>query len=145
MYSSRPGPVIRLGPRSVDVSDLTAVREIHRVRDPFLKSAFYGPGGRVQSMFSTRDVEFHAQRRRLLGPYFTEASLASFEPTATKLIQTTVAGIIRESKTSGCADILKWWTLMAMDVIAELTFGESFDMVSKGEVRIPVLPLLPSI
>ena len=85
-------------------------------------------------MFSTRDPEFHSQRRRLLGPYFTDASLATFEPIVTNLTRNTIRGIIEESKRAGCADILKWWTLMAMDVIAELSFGESFDMVKSGKV-----------
>ena len=28
------------------------------------------------------------------------------------------------------ADILKWWTLMATDVITQLSFGESFEMLA---------------
>lgn len=33
------------------------------------------------------------------------------------------------------ADILKWWTLMATDVITQLSFGESFEMLEQGKVR----------
>ncbi|KAK4502068.1 hypothetical protein PRZ48_007879 [Zasmidium cellare] len=127
------GPVVRLGPNDVDISDVDAAREIHRVRDPFLTSEFYGVGLRVTSLFSTRDPHFHAQRRRLIGPYFTEASLTAFEDKVSGLVQATVDGIVKEARKTGCADILKWWTLMAMDVIADLTFGESFGMVEKGE------------
>ncbi|KAL9629787.1 MAG: hypothetical protein Q9204_005077 [Flavoplaca sp. TL-2023a] len=129
----RIGPVVRLGPKDVDVSHCDVVREIHRVRNPFIKSSFYATGGRFQSIFSTRDPDFHSKRRRLFGPYFTENSLSSFEPIAANLIRLTVRGMIEESKRSGCVDILKWWTLMAMDVIAELSFGESLDMVRSGE------------
>ncbi|KAL8993292.1 MAG: hypothetical protein Q9169_006453 [Polycauliona sp. 2 TL-2023] len=117
----------------VDVSECDAVREIHRVRVPFTKSSFYATGGRFQSIFSTRDPGFHSKRRRLFGPYFTEISLSSFEPIMTNLVRLAVDGIVQESKESGCVDILKWWTLMAMDVIAELSFGESFDMVRSGK------------
>lgn len=134
LLTPSPGPVVRLGPNDVDVSDVDAAREIHRVRDPFVKSEFYGPGGRIQSMFSTRDPQFHSQRRRLLGPYFSEASLNTFEDKVSGLVQAAVDGIVEESRQTGCADILKWWTLMAMDVIADLTFGESFGMVKSGEV-----------
>lgn len=130
------GPVVRIGPTTADVSDPDAVREIHRVRAPFCKSEFYGPGGRGQSMFSTRDPDFHTKRRRLLGPHFTEASLGSFESIPKDLIKATVKGIVDESERTGSVDILKWWTLMAMDVIAELTFGESFGMVRDGVVCI---------
>jgi hypothetical protein len=68
--------------------------------------------------------------------YFSEASLGNFEEKVTQLVGATVQGIIDESKRNGSADILKWWTLMAMDVIADLTFGESFGMVRSGEVCI---------
>ena len=87
-------------------------------------------------MFSTRDPDFHSQRRRLLGPYFTDVSLGTFEPVVTNLVRLAVHGIKEESNRSGCTDILKWWTLMAMDVIAELSFGESFEMVQSGKVSI---------
>jgi cytochrome P450 len=109
---------------------------VHRVRAPFTKSSFYAVPARFQSMFSTRDPEFHSQRRRLLGPYFTEVSLSTFEPVVTDLVRLAVRGVVEESNRSGYADILKWWTLMAMDVVAELSFGESFDMVRSGKVSV---------
>jgi hypothetical protein len=33
------------------------------------------------------------------------------------------------------ANVLKWWTLMATDVITQLSFGESFEMLEQGKVR----------
>lgn len=87
-------------------------------------------------MFSTRDPDFHSQRRRLLGPYFTDVSLGAFEAAVTNLVRLAVRGVVEESNRSGYADIFKWWTLMAMDVIAELSFGESFDMIRSGKVGI---------
>lgn len=41
---------------------------------------------------------------------------------------------IREDAQAGSADILKWWTLMATDVVAHLSFGESFRMQELGKV-----------
>lgn len=32
------------------------------------------------------------------------------------------------------ADVLKWWTLLATDVITHLSFGESFGMLEQGKV-----------
>ncbi|CAI6014052.1 unnamed protein product [Clonostachys chloroleuca] len=40
---------------------------------------------------------------------------------------------IREDAQAGSADILKWWTLMATDVVAHLSFGESFRMQELGK------------
>ncbi|KAK3324862.1 cytochrome P450 [Apodospora peruviana] len=128
------GPVVRVGPNDVDVSDHAAAREIHRAKGGFLKSSFYATGGRIQSMFSTRDRGFHSSRRRLLGPCFTETSLENLQPVVVELTRTAMRKMRDEAKAgNGTVDLLKWWTLLAMDVIGQLSFGESFGMVESGK------------
>jgi len=39
-------------------------------------------------------------------------------------------------RTQNGADVLKWWTFMATDVIAHVSFGESFHMIETGKVSI---------
>lgn len=46
----------------------------------------------------------------------------------------TIARIEEEIEKTGAADIFKWWTFMATDVIGELSFGESFRMLELGKV-----------
>lgn len=46
----------------------------------------------------------------------------------------TIARIEEEIEKTGTADIFKWWTFMATDVIGELSFGESFRMLELGKV-----------
>ncbi|KEY70381.1 hypothetical protein S7711_09355 [Stachybotrys chartarum IBT 7711] len=128
------GRVVRTGPHEVDISDVSAAREIHRSSATFTKTSFYHSKGAPQSMFSTRDPQFHTARRRLLGPCFAESSLAMLEPNVLELVRRAVEGIGREAKITGSADVLKWWTLMAMDVIGDLSFGESFGMVERGQI-----------
>lgn len=43
-------------------------------------------------------------------------------------------GMINEGERQDSADILKWWTLMAMGILGELSLGNSFDMVRIGNV-----------
>jgi cytochrome P450 len=80
-------------------------------------------------------MTFHAHRRRLLGPCFAEASLNSLEPAVFERAKLAIDKIGHDLETTGKADILKWWTLFAMDVISELCFGESFRMLDQGKVR----------
>ncbi|KAK0713557.1 cytochrome P450 [Lasiosphaeria miniovina] len=129
----RYGPVVRLGPREVDVSDVGAVREVHKARSGFLKDPGYYVGGGVRSVFSALDPVFHAQRRRALGPCFAEAQLETLEPTIVERARLTIAKLGDEMATTGCTDILHWWTLFAMDVISEMCFGESFHMLEVGK------------
>ncbi|KAK9799880.1 putative Cytochrome P450 [Seiridium cardinale] len=127
------GPVVRVGPDTVDVSDGEAALSIHRAKGGFAKSSFYDTGGRVQSMFSTRDRKFHANRRRLLGPCFTEASLNTMQPIIDDLARLAIENMRQEAGSSaGSVDVLKWWTLFAMDTIGQLSIGESFGMVESG-------------
>ncbi|KAH8773763.1 cytochrome P450 [Diaporthe sp. PMI_573] len=126
------GPVVRVGPKEVDISDYKEVKKIHRHNSGFTKSSFYDVGKAPQSLFTARDVGFHTQRRRLLGPSFNAGALATREQVIRGHVKGAVDGIGDESKKNGQVDILKWWTLMAMDVIGEVSFGDSFGMVERG-------------
>lgn len=53
------GPVVRVGPDEVDVTDLSSIKAIHTVKATYIKSprfyrALSAPG--VESVFSTTDV-----------------------------------------------------------------------------------------
>lgn len=44
-----------------------------------------------------------------------------------------VANIKREVSLGDC-DVMKWWTLMATDVVAQVAFGEESYLLEIGEV-----------
>ncbi|KAJ4188492.1 hypothetical protein NW755_006654 [Fusarium falciforme] len=80
-----------------------------------------------------RDPHQHAARRRLFARAFSNNSLLThWEPEIRQKTQLAVAKIKNDAQ-NGSADILKWWTLMATDVIAHLSFGESFRMLELGK------------
>lgn len=137
-----PGPVVRVTPDEVDISDVTAAREIHRVGTRFYKSGFYRKLGPNENLFTTIDPKFHAHRRRLLSPFFAESSIAKLEPVVVGRIRLAVEQIKEEIKSHGAADVLKWWTLMALDTIGELSFGESFGLLEAGQVSVFSLSLI---
>jgi hypothetical protein len=81
-----------------------------------------------------RDPHQHAARRRLFARAFSVSSLlANWEPVIRGKTELVVRKIKEDAKGTG-ADVFKWWTLMATDVIAELSFGESFRMLELGKV-----------
>lgn len=128
------GPVVRVGPKAAYVSDVPTVRAIYGARSGFLKDPSFYVGGSVRSVFSALDPSFHAQRRRVLGPCFAESSLEELQPTVFDRARLCISKMDEEIKKNGCTDILHWWTLFAMDVISELSFGESFHMLEDGKV-----------
>jgi hypothetical protein len=36
--------------------------------------------------------------------------------------------------TNGVVDVYKWWVFMSTDIIGELSFGESFELLENGKV-----------
>jgi cytochrome P450 len=135
----RYGGVVRIAPNEVAVADMAGVSQIHKIGSGFLKSAFYAnlTPTREPGIFAMRDPHAHAARRKLFARAFSNSSLrANWEVEVRKKAEAAVQRIKQDA--SGAqqgADILKWWTLLATDVIAHLSFGESFNMLELGQVR----------
>ncbi|KAI4866801.1 cytochrome P450 [Hypoxylon rubiginosum] len=127
------GPIVRLGPNDVDISDVNGAREIHKVRSKYLKDPGFYVGGNVRSLFSALDPAFHAQRKRTIDRCFAEASMVDFEPAVVEKAHLAISQMQQDMDSKGCTDILLWWTLFAMDVIGDLCFGESFHMLEVGK------------
>jgi hypothetical protein len=58
------------------------------------------------------------------------------EPTVSARIQLAIQKIQHEMDTRGAADVFKWWSFTATDIIGELAFGDSFRLLEKGQVCI---------
>ncbi|KAE8349885.1 cytochrome P450 [Aspergillus coremiiformis] len=129
------GPVVRIGPDEVDVSDISGAREVHRIGSGFLKSPWYSLLNRkdTQSIFTTTDPKFHNAHRRLLSSPMSESSLKSMEPLIDSRVRLAIQKMQDEMNTRGVADVYKWWFFMATDIIGELTFGDSFRMLEQGK------------
>ncbi|KAF9773343.1 hypothetical protein IL306_008876 [Fusarium sp. DS 682] len=131
----RYGPVVRVTPEEVAISDLEAFSKIHKIGSGFIKSAWYDgiTPNREPGIFVIRDPHQHAARRKLFARAFSVSSLVTnWEPEIRQKAELAVRKIRDDAKATG-ADVFKWWTLMATDVIAHLSFGESFRMLELGQ------------
>ncbi|KHN99497.1 Cytochrome P450 [Metarhizium album ARSEF 1941] len=63
----------------------------------------------------------------------SESSLKLHLPTVMSRVELAIQRMKEEMKTQGLVDVFKWSLFMATDVIGELAFGESFQMLEKGE------------
>lgn len=137
------GGVVRIAPNEVAVADLAGVSQIHKIGSGFLKSTFYAnlTPTREPGIFAMRDLHAHAARRKLFARAFSNSSLrANWEVEVRKKVELALQRIKQDATGSKQgADVLKWWTLLATDVIAHLSFGESFNMLELGQVRLPPL------
>ncbi|KAK2591845.1 hypothetical protein QQS21_010454 [Conoideocrella luteorostrata] len=129
------GPIVRVSPSEVMVTDLDAIKIIYSTRETYRKSKFYYifSGLPVFSLFSTTDVDHHRKLRRLMASQLSESSLKSLIPQVSSRVELAIQRMKEEAKTRGVTDVFKWTLFMATDVIGELSFGESFKMLEQGE------------
>ncbi|KIW93880.1 uncharacterized protein Z519_05195 [Cladophialophora bantiana CBS 173.52] len=129
------GPVVRVEPGEVVVSDLDAFREVHRIGSGFVKSDWYKSStpGIEDNVFAMTDVQQHAARRRLLARPFSRSSLlANFQDLVSDRARLAVSKMKEEADRGDC-DVMKWWTLMATDVIANVAFGDDSRLLEAGQ------------
>ncbi|TGJ78977.1 hypothetical protein E0Z10_g9784 [Xylaria hypoxylon] len=128
------GPVVRLGPSEVDVTDVAAIKKIHRVKSDFGKTDFYqGLGYRRENIIGTQDTDFHRRQRKLLSQPMSENGLKAMEPEIEEKVRLAIEKMGEEMKTRKAVDIYKWWMFMTTDIIGQLTFGESFHALENGK------------
>ncbi|CAH0024829.1 unnamed protein product [Clonostachys rhizophaga] len=128
------GPIVRIGPSEVDISDVQAVQTIYAIKSEYTKTEWYNrlTSLPVRNLFDATDFEYHRRHRRLLGANMTESSLKTFLPIIVPKVDLAILRMREEMKTRGVVDVWKWWLFMATDIIGELTFGESFQTLEQG-------------
>lgn len=133
---TRLGRAVRVGPDEVDFCDMSALKEIFNVKETFVKSPWYRQmtGSPQDGIFDTTSVEVHRRYRRLLSGPMSETSLKTAIPVIRGRVDLAVRRMKEEMASRGAADVFKWWLFMATDVIGELTFGESFQLLEQGKV-----------
>jgi cytochrome P450 len=129
------GPIVRYSPFEVDVSDHQAAQRIHRAKDGFLKTPFYSILiTDSSSVFNEIRPEIHRRYKRLLSGEMSETGLKKFLPRIDGKVRLAIQRMEDENKSRGLTDIAKWLMFLSFDVIGDLTFGESFGNLERGEV-----------
>ncbi|KAK0375660.1 cytochrome P450 [Colletotrichum limetticola] len=129
------GSFVRISPNEVAIADPESFTAIHKIGSGFTKGPWYSEviDGREPGIVFITDPKEHAVRRRLFSRAFTSLSLReNWELVVREKVELAVDRI-RADALKGKADILKWWMLMTTDVIAHLSFGESFKTLELGE------------
>ena len=129
------GPIVRTAPSEISVYTAQSLHKVHGAGSGFTKGpAFdrivFGP---VASLFTLREPKAHSERRKLLIPGFTLTSLQANRAERIHQQARLVVSQIKSRAEDGATDILELFRLFTADVIAEMVFGESFDLVATGK------------
>ena len=131
------GPVVRISPDEVAVSDIEGFKQIHAVSSKFTKNEWYEKLTNFprHSVFTKRDPRDHAQRRRLFARAFSKSYLREHWEAVIHGKCKLAVEKIRADALKGSCDVLKWSSFMAADIIGCVGFGESFGLLELGQVR----------
>ncbi|KAL7961249.1 cytochrome P450 [Trichoderma compactum] len=128
------GPLVRLTPNEVSVTNIEAVKTIHNARETYRKTSWYGDlSVTTENLFNTTRVEVHRRLRRLLSGAMSETSLQIAIPQVQFGVDLAIQRMGEEMESRGAADVTKWFLFMATDIIGELSFGDSFRTLEIGE------------
>ncbi|RKP05288.1 cytochrome P450 [Thamnocephalis sphaerospora] len=126
------GPIVRLDPTAVSVTDAGAVRSVlatHRFR----KSEWYRvvQFGGERNVLSERDPVQYKSRKKMIAPAFSNVSMLSLEPIimeagVDRMISVIETKCVKEEP----VDLFKLLMHMTLDVTGAVAFGGSFNMLS---------------
>ncbi|KAL0093833.1 cytochrome P450 [Phycomyces blakesleeanus] len=143
-YHEKYGPVIRVGPKTISISDKTMLKQV-LVTEDLEKGPVYSilqnPGN--ESMFDARDKTYHKNNRRMYSPAFSVKYINSIEPimrSCTEIMAQKINSDIERTKGDGEYGTVDVWYLfqcLALDVIGESGFGSNFNTVGDEDHPIP--------
>ena len=115
---ARYGPVVRISPNEVLISDPSAIKSIYGHSSNFRKTKFYIPFGTKDNddLFTDPNVVRHAHHRREIASAYSMTSLVELEPMVDKCVETMCdqfRGLAGQGKP---LDIAKWLQFYAFDV-----------------------------
>ncbi|KAK3373968.1 cytochrome P450 [Lasiosphaeria ovina] len=129
------GPVVRIAPNEVDISDGVAIYPVYIRNGGFLKSPIYqnyDVNGSV-TIFSGLDPGHRAIRAKAVTPIFAQKAVASGRPA----VQSVADGMVTElerRKDEACGepvDVLNLFRALALDTVTTYLCGESYGSVGK--------------
>ena len=119
------GPIVRIAPKDVAISDPQVVSKVHALGTEFRKRQ---QPGTPFNIFSISDPKAHRTRQRFYAKAFSDETLkSSTEPGVRQLVETAVAGIRRDATESRnhSVDVYKWCMLFGSDVAFQVIYGDS--------------------
>jgi cytochrome P450 len=131
------GAVVRIGANELSYIREDAWKDIcgHRPGNAELiedMSVITPPPGTAYGILTTPSTKDHARMRRNLNHRFSDKALRDQEPQIMKYVELLIDRVRNHSK-DGPIDMARWYNFTTFDIIGELFFGESFNMLESAE------------
>ncbi|KAH9208989.1 cytochrome P450 [Leptodontidium sp. 2 PMI_412] len=130
-WHSTYGDYVRIGPSELSIVDPEAVDLIMGAKSTCTKSAWYDMGNPLVSLHQCRDRATHDKRRKIWDKGFSMKAIDSYESRVVGFANV----LVKQLKSFGGKPLNSslWFNYYSFDVMGELAFGQSFDMLKTGE------------
>ncbi|KAL3478255.1 cytochrome P450 [Aspergillus californicus] len=125
------GKFVRYGPNDISVSDADVVRVALAPGAVCQKASWYSFEYPGCALISVRDPKAHHQRRRIWSPAFSDRALRGYELRIQRYNETLLRRIGEYEGTP--IDIAKWFECWSFDIMGDLAFGQSFNMLESPD------------
>ncbi|KAH0847540.1 Tryprostatin B 6-hydroxylase [Fonsecaea pedrosoi] len=124
------GDFVRLGPMELSIADPRAIQAVNSAQTPCTKGPWYNGMRPRVALQNSRDKQEHSHRRKVWDRGFGAKSLRDYEPRVVSYTTGLMNAI--ESQKGTPLNVTDWFNFYSFDVMGDLAFGKSFDMVKNG-------------
>jgi cytochrome P450 len=132
------GPVLRVSPNEIDISDHEAVPAIYISKGGFPKADCYSNfdiDGH-KTIFSTIDTDYRAPRAKAVVPLFSTKSIRENEAALYECVDRMVERMKEEKETRGIVNVLNLTRSLAVDAVSTHLFRENYNGTSEKSGRL---------
>ncbi|RII17407.1 hypothetical protein CUC08_Gglean002502 [Alternaria sp. MG1] len=129
------GGVVRTSPNSVSCLHATAWKEVYGHRKPGQPENLKHPGfvAEVASGIIGADTETHTYQRQLIAPGFSAQGMQRQEHIIRHHVNNLFSCFEEHCAKGQPLDLAKWYNYFSFDIIGDLSFGESFGNLERGD------------
>ncbi|KAI1810301.1 cytochrome P450 monooxygenase-like protein [Poronia punctata] len=140
------GPIVRIGPNEIHLSDPSHLEEIYRVGTQYSKDpAFYGAFGNPNSSFTTASNELHRLRRSGLNAFFSQRMVLELEGIVHEKTELLLSRL-QEALDSGAEiDMHHGFRAVSVDVVTDYAFGQCYDLLKQSDLGLRFFTLMHKI
>jgi tryprostatin B 6-hydroxylase len=125
------GDFVRIGSSDLSITHPKAVLAVYGQASKCTKASWYDITAPMVSLQSTRVKAFHDRRRRIWSPAFSDKALQGYEKRIQAYRDKLFSQI--EALNGKPLNISKWFNLYSFDIMGDLAFGTSFNMLEASD------------
>ncbi|CAM1502655.1 Fc.00g074310.m01.CDS01 [Cosmosporella sp. VM-42] len=138
------GPVLRVGPKDIDIATGDAVEPIYLEHGGFQKTQAYSKfdiDGHA-TIFSTQTLAKRANRAKAVVPLFSTSSIRNSQHVLGRVMDEFVARLQREARMGKPVNVLNVSRAMAIDAVTAYLFHEQYGGISEGSSQMSASPFV---